>query len=77
MTKVTVVITKWQPTEWKWFFTNYILSREVISKSYEELKKLDTNNKNKSLNLKYFNISNQRILRSGNPCGAEKKYIVQ
>lgn len=39
--------TKWQPTEWEKIFMNPTSDREMISKIYEELKKLDikiTNN---------------------------------
>ena len=44
--KITVNRTYWQPIDWEKIFTNSILDRELISKLYNKLKKLKTNNPN-------------------------------
>jgi hypothetical protein len=41
MTKDTVNMPKWQPTDWEKIFTNPISDRGLISNIYKELKKLD------------------------------------
>jgi hypothetical protein len=45
--KHTLNKTNWQPTDWERIFTNSTSDRGLISKIYEELKKVDTNNPNK------------------------------
>ena len=42
--KDTVNETNWQATDWEKIFTNHTSDRELISKIYKELKKVDTNN---------------------------------
>ena len=44
--KDTVNRTKWQSTYWERIFTNPTSDRGLISKIYNELKKLDTTNPN-------------------------------
>ena len=44
--KDTVNRAKQQPTDWEKFFTSLPSDRGLISKSYKELKKLNTNNPN-------------------------------
>jgi hypothetical protein len=44
--KDTVKRTKWQPTESEKIFTNPTSDRELISKIYKELKKLDISKPN-------------------------------
>ena len=41
--------SKPKPTYWERIFTNPTSDRELISKIYKELKKLDTNNSNNSI----------------------------
>jgi hypothetical protein len=44
--KEAIKRTKWQPTEWEKIFTNSTSDREMTSKIYKELKKLDINKPN-------------------------------
>jgi len=44
--KDTVIRTKPQPTDWEKIFTNSTSDRELISKIYKELKKLDSREPN-------------------------------
>jgi hypothetical protein len=53
----------WQPTNWERIFTNPTSDRELISKIYKDLKKLDTNNPNNPINIGYR--AKQRILKRG------------
>ena len=39
-----------QPTDWEKFFTNPTFDRELISKIYKELKKLDSRRPNNAVN---------------------------
>ena len=45
-TKAIVKRTKQEPTNWEKIFTNPISDRELISKIYKELKKLDSREPN-------------------------------
>jgi hypothetical protein len=44
--KDTNISTKQEPIDWEKIFTDPISKRELISKIYKELKKLDTDNPN-------------------------------
>jgi hypothetical protein len=44
--KDTVISTKWQPTDWEKVFTSPTSNKELISKIYKELKKLESNKPN-------------------------------
>ena len=45
--------TKWQSTEWENIFTNPTSERRLISKIYEELKKLIIKRKNNPIKMRY------------------------
>ena len=60
--KGTFKRTKWQPTEWEKIFINSTFDRELISKIYKALKKLDIKN-NQTIQFKKMGYrSKQRIL---------------
>ena len=61
--KDIVSTTKEQPIDWERFFTNLTSDRGIISKIYEALKKLDTNNPNNLIRMGYR--AKQRILNRG------------
>ena len=52
--KDTINRTKWQPTEWEKIFTSPTLESVLISKIYNELKKLNTHTHKKPNDLNYF-----------------------
>ena len=67
--KDIVSTTKEQPIDWERFFTNLTSDRGIISKIYEALKKLDTNNPNNLIRMGYR--AKQRILNRGILSGQE------
>jgi hypothetical protein len=58
--KDTVSRTKWQPTDWEKMFTNPTFNRGLISKIYEEFKKVDSREPNNPIKNGYR--AKQRIL---------------
>ena len=51
--KDTVNRTKQKPKDWEKIFTNPTSDRGLISKTYKELKKLDTNNPNNPIDFQF------------------------
>jgi len=70
--KETVNRTNWKPSDWQRIFTNSIFFRWPISKIYQELKKLNTNNANNPVK-KWGTELNREF--SAKESGIAKKHI--